>query len=451
MSNDIKAILYSSSISVLLGIFGVILTYKHRFSEIRIKESYVIVTFSWIIMGIIGALPFYFGNCLPTFLDAFFESVSGFTTTGASVITDVEVIPKGILFWRSLTHWIGGMGIIVMMIAILPALKKGSINLYSAETSSISKEKIHARVINVAKRLWFIYFAMTVILVLLLMLGKMNFYESLCHAFGAIGTGGYSTRNLSIGAYSPYIQYVIIIFMFLSGINFSLHYFALKGKLRKVLYNEELILYSSIIVVSTLLISIGLYLSQNNNNLEEVFRKALFQVVSIITSTGYATDDYLKWPTFCWLIILALMFVGGCAGSTSGGIKVIRHLMFYKYVFASIKKMLYPKGAIVIKYNGELIDEKIATNSLIFILLYILIAVISTVLLIISGIDSQTSFGAVLTSMGGIGPGIGTVGPASNFAHLHHFAKILLPFLMIAGRLELYTFFVIFLPSFWKV
>jgi trk system potassium uptake protein TrkH len=448
--NDFYPILISAFITLGFGAILFIFTHKNiDYSTTGIKESYIIVSFTWILIGIFGSLPFILSGTVTNFIDAFFECVSGFTTTGASILTDIEIVPKGVLFWRSLTHWIGGMGIIVLILAILPMFKKGSTSLFSAEVSDVTKEKIHARVINVANRLWIIYLVMSVIMVILLLLGGMNIFESLCHMFGTLGTGGYSTKNSSIAAYSPYIQYVVIIFMFLSGINFSLYYFFIKKNFKRVFLNEELIFYSVITIISSFAIFIILYTKQNYH-LEEAFRHSLFQVVSILTTTGYITDNYLNWPVFAWLIIVALFFVGGCAGSTGGGIKVIRHLIFFKSLIAYLKKMRFVHTETPIKYNGQILDRQTVQNIIFFIFIYLLVSAISIFAMVLSGIDIQTSFGAVMSSIGCIGPGIGTVGPVDNYAHLNDFCKILLPILMILGRLEIYTFLVLLVPNFWR-
>ncbi len=438
----------SISISFTLGISILILTKKHS-EELHTNEGYLIVSLTWILMGIVGSLPFYLSQTIPSFVDAFFESVSGFTTTGSSILTNIEALPKSMLYWRSLTNWMGGMGIIVLVIAILPKLKIAGYQFFQMESSGIMPEKIKPRTTDIAKRLWLIYFMLTAILVVLLMVDGINFYESLCHAFGTIATGGFSTKNDSVGHYSSYAQYVIIIFMLLSGINFTLHYYLLKGDFMKVIRNTELKAYLLIIIGVGSLIAFYLY-ANSDMSFEKSFRDSFFQVVSVITATGFATTDYLKWDDFAWGLIFGLMFVGACVGSTGGGIKVIRHVIAFKSISNAIKKMLHPNSISPIKINGASITEEKYNSILGFITIYLITFFFSSIIMIFLGLDIKTSFGSVLTAMGGIGPGIGAVGPAGNFAHVPVLGKIMLSFLMIIGRLEILTFLVVFTPSYWR-
>jgi len=376
-----------------------------------------------------------------------FESVSGFTTTGSSILTDIEALPKSILFWRSLTHWIGGLGIIVLVIIIMPSLKIGSYQLFTSESSL--REKIHPRMKAVGSRLLLIYISLTFIQVILMCIGGMSLYESLCHAFGTVATGGFSPKNTSIAGYSPYIQYVTMIFMFLAGTNFVIHYFIIKAKFKKILSNDEFWFYLFSIVFSGLFVSVFLYLN-SNFSFEKSFRDAFFQVISIITCTGFATADYLLWPGFLWIFIFALMFLGGSTGSTAGGIKMARHLMFLKSIRENYKKLIHPHMVSVVRLNGNVISEENRLSIKTFISWYILVFIMGTFLLILTGIDGKTAAGAAITTMGGIGPGIGTVGPASNFAHLPEVGKMILILLMLLGRLELYTILILFTPAYWK-
>ena len=324
----LSGVLISIAIPFILGF---IILYKTRSitrTELRFRDGHLIVSSAWIVMGLAGSLPFYVTGSVPSFTDAVFESISGFTTTGSSILTDIESLPKSILYWRSLTHWIGGMGIIVLVIAILPVLKVAGYQLLPMETSGIMPEKIKPRATDVAKRLWGLYVLLTVVLVGLLMLGGVDFFESLCHAFGTVATGGYSTKNASIGFYSPYVQYMIMIFMLLSGINFALHYYLIHGKIALLKKNTELKVFLMIVLITGVTIT-GVLFFTIDTSLEQAFRDAFFQVISIITATGYATADYLTWIQPAWLIILALMFVGACVGSTGGGIKVVRHVVAF--------------------------------------------------------------------------------------------------------------------------
>jgi trk system potassium uptake protein len=445
----LNRILISIAIPIILGTIIIFKTRRREKTDLRLRDGHLIVSSAWIVMGLVGSLPFYFTGAIPSFIDAVFESISGFTTTGSSILTDIESLPKSILYWRSLSHWIGGMGIIVLVIAILPALKVAGYQLMPMETSGIMLEKIKPRTTDIAKRLWAIYLLLTAALVVLLMLGGVNFFDSLCHAFGTIATGGYSTKNSSIGLYSPYIQYMIMIFMLLSGINFTLHYYLIRGKMIQITKNTELKVFLMIIMFSGMAIT-GLLFFSEDITLEKAFRDSFFQVISIITATGFATADYMQWLQTAWLIILALMFVGACVGSTGGGIKVVRHVVAFKIIKHSFYRLLHPTAVKSIRINAQPVQEGTVNAVISFIVIYLLIIFIGSVIMSITGLDIESSLGAMLATLGGIGPGIGTVGPASNFAHIHPLGKIFLSFIMIIGRLEIFTFFVLFIPKFWK-
>lgn len=445
----LSGILVAIAIPLVTGAIIVFKTRSNEKPELRFRDGHLIVSSAWIVMGLAGSLPFYFTGAIPSFTDAVFESISGFTTTGSSILTDIESLPKSILFWRSLTHWIGGMGIIVLVIAILPALKVAGYQLLPMETSGIMPEKIKPRTTDIAKRLWGLYVLFTVALTALLMLGGVDFFDSLCHAFGTIATGGYSTKNTSVGFYSPYVQYVIMIFMLLSGINFALHYYLIRGKLAEIRKNTELKVFVLIVIITGLTVTGILYFTQNTS-LENAFRDAFFQVISIITATGFATADYLQWIQPAWMIILALMFVGACVGSTGGGIKVVRHVVALKNIKLSFYRLLHPRAVKAIRVNGQAIPEETVNAVTSFIAIYLLIIFTGSLIMTITGLDIQSALGAMLATLGGIGPGIGTVGPASNFAHIHPLGKIFLSSIMIIGRLEIFTFFVIFSTGFWR-
>jgi len=441
-------VLISIAIPLFLGVL-LINTTKSDASEIHAKEGYLLVTLTWLVIAIIGSLPYYISQTIPSFVDAFFESVSGFTTTGSSILTDIEALPKSILYWRSLTNWIGGMGIIVLVIAILPQMKMTAYQFFDMEASAVMNEKIRPRTPDIAKRLWMIYFLLTAVLVVLLMFGGVNFFESLCHAFGTIATGGFSTKNASIAGYSAYVQYVITLFMLLSGVNFTLHYFVLNGNLKRVLKNTELKTYLSIIFLVGFTIAFILFFS-TNSTFEKAFRDAFFQVVSIITATGFSTVDYLQWKEIAWILLFALMFVGASVGSTGGGIKVIRHVLAFQYIRNHFRKLMHPNAVLPIRINGGIIMEEKVAPILSFIILYLVVFIFGSILMAAMGLDMESAFGSVITTMGGIGPGIGSVGPAGNFAHVPDLGKVLLSFLMIIGRLELYTFLIVFSPAYWK-
>lgn len=449
---DANAIIASGLVTVLFGILFRLITKEADEKSIGKKEGYVIVTFSWIVISIFGTLPYLLSNSISNFTDAFFETISGFSTTGASILTDIEAVPKGILFWRSMTHWIGGMGIVVLTVAILPFLGIGGMQLFNAETSGPTKDKLHPRITEAAKRLWGIYVLLTFLETILLLAGGMNLFESLCHSFGTVATGGFSPKNSSLAGYSPYIQYVVMIFMFIAGISFTLHYYFLKGKFSKVFNNGELRFYVSIIIIASIIIgSFLIYDSFNKyNSFEKAFRDAFFQVISIVTCTGFATTDYMQWSFFLWFFIFLLMFSGGCAGSTAGGIKVIRHLLLFKNASLEFKRLIHPNAVIPVKLNGKPVPQDIIFNILAFFLMYISIWAVSSLLLSIIGMDPYSAMGSVATTMGGIGPGLGITGPASNYSTVPEFGKWILAFMMLIGRLEIFTVFILFAPSFWK-
>ncbi len=411
------------------------------------KEAYLTVSIAWFLMSTIGALPFVISQEIPSLVDAWFESVSGFTTTGSSILTDIEILPKSLLFWRSLTHWIGGIGIILLVIIIMPGAKLNNYSIFSLESSV--REKIHPKIRSVGFRLLIIYVLLTVSEIVLLMLGNMNLYESVCHAFGTVSTGGFSPKNTSIIAYSPYIQYVISVFMILGGTNFIMHYYILHRQFEKVKKNEELQFYLKVILVSTLFITVFLVL-KTDRSLEKSFRDAFFQVSSIVTCTGFASDDYLVWPGAASVVIFILLFAGGSTGSTSGGIKMARHLLALKSIQNHIRSQIHPNAIYVLKLNNKTVSSSDSNSVIAYIYWYLLAFVVGSVFLIIIGVDIVTSTSGIATAMGGIGPGFGTIGPVSNFAHLPDMAKLVLAFFMILGRLEIYTVVVILSASFWK-
>ncbi len=438
----------SAIISFTIGYLFYLLSKNQEDKEvIQRKEAYLTVTLSWLFISLMGMLPYIFSGSIPHFINAFFESVSGFTTTGSSILTDIESLPKSILFWRSLTHWIGGIGIIVLVIIIMPSLHIGSYHLFTLESSL--QEKIRPKIKSVGNRLLMIYIILTISEIILLLLGNMNLFESVCHAFGTIATGGFSPKNTSISGYSPYIQYVVMIFMLLSGTNFVIHYHLFKKKFKQINQNEELKFYLGVILFIGFTITFMLYFNMDKS-FETAFRESFFQVTSIITCTGYATADYLLWPNYAWFIIFLAMFFGGSTGSTAGGIKMVRYVVLFKNFSRMIKRMVEPRAIIPLKLNGTTVSDDSNNTILSFIFLYILLFIIGSVTLLLIGIDIETAASSVATCMAGIGPGIGTVGPVSNFAHLPDIAKIILSILMITGRLEIYTVLVLFSRNFWR-
>ncbi len=445
---DWVALVASAAITALLGFL------LHRFTtldrDIRHREGFAVVTFSWFLASACASLPFLLSGAIPSFTDAFFEAVSGLTTTGASILTEIEGLPHGVLFWRSLTHWIGGMGIIVLSLAILPFLGVGGMELYKAEGVRTPSDRLTPRIAETAKILWGVYVIITSALVLLLLLGGMNLFDALCHAFGTIATGGYSTRNASIAAYpSPYIHYVIILFMIIGALNFSLHYRALRGDFRVYFRDHEARFYMAVLGVSLLIACMGTF-SHREFGIERTFRDTLFQVTSIGTTTGFATADYAKWNYGSQYMLVVLMLFGGCAGSTGGGIKQIRILVVLRFVIREITRMLHPNAVVPVRVGKEAMQRDIVANILGSFILYMFTFGVGVLLISLLGYDMPTAFGGVASTMGGVGPGLGLVGPMNNYGHFPGIAKWIFCVLMLLGRLEIYTMVVLAYPSFWR-
>lgn len=446
---DQSAFLVSSAINISLGGFLFILTRNAR-PDIGRREGYIIVSSVWVVFSLFGSLPFIFSGAIPNFTNAFFETISGFTTTGSSILADIESLPHGVLFWRSITQWLGGMGIIVLSLAILPVFGIGGMQLFMAEVPGPTPDRISPRIRQTAKTLWGIYLIFTVAEALLLWTAGMELFDAICHSFTTMATGGFSTKQASVAHWSsPAIQYIITVFMFLAGTNFTLSYLAMRGKFRRVFSDEEFKYYGLFVIGFTLVIFFGLFLS-SNIGFEPAFRDALFQVVSIITTTGYATADYLLWPPILTVIIFALFFFGGSAGSTGGGIKIMRIVLLMKNSYYELRRMVHPHAVIPVKFNMHSVDAKIVTNVLAFFMFYFVIFGFSTVIFSFIEPDMESAMGAVATSLGNIGPGLGNVGPAENFLHIKPVGKWFLSFLMLLGRLELFTVLVLFSPSFWR-
>lgn len=448
--NDIYSILISSVITILTGLLIWFFTRDADRQQLGKREGYIIVSLGWFIMSLFGAIPFVIHGVIPNYSDAFFETMSGFTTTGASILKDIEALPAGLLFWRSLTQWLGGMGIIVLSLAILPLLGIGGMQLFSAEVPGITKDKIHPRVKETAKRLWGIYMILTAAETLLLMVGGLSFFDALNHSFTTMATGGFSTKNASTAYFtSPYVQYVFIIFMIFAGMNFTLHYFALHLKFEPFKQNTEFKSYALFIFFSTLLIVI-IHKPYHSFSIEESIRQTLFHVVSLVTTTGYVSSDYENWATFSRMVFFVLLFIGGCAGSTGGGIKFARHYLLFKNGLLELKRLVHPRAVIPVRFNGKAVSQEIIFNVQAFFIFYILLFVLGSILLSLLGLDFLTAAGAVATCLGNVGPGMGMVGPVSNFSSLPELSKWILSFFMLVGRLELFTVLIIFTPTFWK-
>ncbi|MGY0372966.1 TrkH family potassium uptake protein [Clostridium sp. JNZ J1-5] len=436
---------------VMLLAFGIIAaTTKPKSKNIYARDGFAIVAIGWLLISFFGALPFVFSGAIPSIVDSFFEASSGLTTTGASILTDVEALPKGILFWRSFTHWIGGMGVLVMTLAILPSIGARSLQIMKAESPGPTPGKLVPKVGKTAKILYGIYFVITVIQVILLKIAGMPFYDSLVHSFGTVGTGGFSIKGLSIGYYNNiYIEVIITFFMLACGVNFSLYYAALKGSIKNIFKDEEFKLYMGIVLISIILITINIH-GNIFKSIGESLRHSSFQVASIITTTGYATTDFNQWPTFSKMILLSLMFVGGCAGSTGGGIKNIRILFLFKIMRRELLKIIHPRAVYTVKFGGKSVEEETLMEVLSFFFMYLFIFLMAVFVISLEGRDTLTSISAVAGTLGNIGPGFGILGPMGNYSELTYLSKIVLSLCMIIGRLEIYPILLLLVPSFWK-
>lgn len=445
---DAKSFLLTILIGAPIGF--ILSNIKAEKKAIYAKEGFLIVGFAWIIISAIGALPFVISGAIPSFIDAFFETVSGFTTTGATILTAIEGLPKGILFWRSFTHWIGGMGFLIFMLALIPSLGSNSIHLLKAESPGPSPGKIVPKIKETAKILYLIYFALTLIEGILLMCAGMNLYDAVIHAMGTAGTGGFSNMNASIAAFnSPAIEWIITIFMLIFGINFALYFQILKGNFKGFFKNEELRYYLLIIVSAFILITVNI-ISLNGGDIILSIRQSAFQVSSIVTSTGFATVDFNFWPTLSKLIIVMLMFVGAMAGSTGGGIKTVRIVIMLKAIKREINKIIHPKRVNSVKIDGKTVDEDIIHGVFLFIGAYIIISLIAIFIISFDNFDVVTTVTSVITTMSNIGPGLEVVGPVGNFAAFSPLSKLVLSFCMLAGRLEIYPMLIMFSPSIWR-
>ncbi len=447
---DLMPLLTSGGITMLVGYITFALTRRNRSKHLKKKDGYLIVTLGWLAMSVFGTLPYLLSGSIPNFTDAFFETISGFTTTGATILTDTESVDKGVLFWRSLTQWIGGMGIIVLAVAILPILGIGGMQLFVAEAPGISPDKLKPRINETAKRLWLIYVGLTLTEMMLLWIGGMTFYDAINHALTTMATGGFSTKNASIAYYqSPFIQYTIAFFMFLAGTNFTLTYFGLHGKFKTVYRNEEFRYYASFCILLTAIFAISIYM-HSGQGLEKSFRDGLFQVISIITTTGYVTADYTQWTFSIVVLIFVMMFFGASAGSTAGGVKIVRHIVLIKNSILELKRQLHPSAIIPVRLNKKAVHRNITFNILAFIMIYISIFATGSVVMAWIGADFLTAIGSVATCLGNIGPGLGDVGPVDHFASIPDTGKWFLSFLMLLGRLELFTVLILMTPYFWR-
>lgn len=444
------ASLFIISATITLALSGLffITGRKADANKFSSRDGYLIVVISWVIFSALGTMPYLLSKTIPNFIDAFFESTSGFTTTGSSIIQDVEILPYSILFWRSLTHWFGGIGIIALVIVILPSLRVTGYQLFSLESSM--NEKFLPKTKAIGFRILFIYLGLTLAEIILLNLGDMNLFDSICHSFGTVATGSFSTRNDSLMSFSAYSQYIVMIFMFLAGISQVIYYYLVKLNFKKVKQNEELWFYIIVAVIAGSIVTITLQVN-STRTFEESFREGFFQIISILTCTGFVSADYILWPLSSVLLIFLIMFAGGSTGSTSGGIKMARHLIVLKNIKNVFIRLNHPKSISPVRLNGRIIPENTNISILSFVVLYLFIFLIGSLLVVLTGVDPVTASGSVATCMAGIGPGLGSVGPLSNFAHLPQITKVILSSLMIIGRLEIITVFTIFTRTFWKL
>ncbi len=432
---------------------GIILVAAGKGADKRLgrRDGYVIVSIAWVVFSLFGMLPFYLSKYIPDFTNAFFETISGFTSTGATILDNIEELPHGLLFWRSMTQWIGGLGIVFFTIAVLPIFGVGGIQVFAAEATGPTHDKVHPRIGITAKWIWSIYTGMTGALILLLLLGGMGTFDSICHAFATTGTGGFSTKQASIAHYdSPYLEYVLSFFMFVSGINFTLLLLLVNRKIQKVTHDAELKWYFFSTVAFTVFITIVLYFSSQSMGLEEAFRKSLFQVSSLHTSTGFATADYMTWPPILWGSMVIIMIIGACAGSTTGGLKCIRLVILSKVVRNEFKHITHPNAVLPVKINKQVLSPAVRSSVLAYTFLYATIAAFSILLMMGMGVGLTESLGAVISSLGNMGPGLGLCGPAYSWNDLPDAGKWLMSFLMLLGRLELFTVLLLFTPDFWR-
>ena len=450
----------SITIGVALLLMGI---NRNNSKSLGTRDGYIVVTFGWILMTLTGMLPYLFSGAIPTITNAFFETMSGYTTTGASILDDIEVVPKGVLFWRSLTHWIGGMGIIVLAIAILPLLGVGGMQLFAAEAPGPSGDKLHPRITDTAKRLWLIYMAYTVIESILLKIAGMNWFDAVNHALSTLSTGGFSTKNASIAYWNdnPAIQWIIIVFMFLAGSNFVLSYYLFRGKIKRIFQDEEFRYYLRYILLFTVMVASIIYYQADVSKssidhpmvwgeAESAVRHAIFQILAVVTTTGFVSADYTMWTPFLTVFFFGLMFSGGSAGSTSGGIKVVRHLIAIKNGFMEFKRSLHPNAIIPVRYNNKAVKQQIVFTIIGFFVLYMLFFIIGALGLGALGLDFKTAIGGAATSLGNVGPALGQLSPVNNFNSLPDLGKWWCGILMFIGRLEIFTVVVIFSPFFWK-
>lgn len=446
---DYVYFIYTAGLNAVVALL-MILYGKGAENRMNRRDGYCVVSLSWLFFSAFGMLPFYLSGQIDSVTNAFFETMSGFTTTGATILDDIESLSHGMLFWRSLTQWIGGLGIVFFTIAVLPIFAGGGVQLFSAESTGVTHDRTHPKINVMAKWLWTVYLLLTLAETVLLVLGGMSVFDAVCHSFTTTATGGYSTRQDSVAYWnSPFIEYVISVFMLLSGINFTLFLMMLKGRPTRLFRDEETRWFLSSVGVITLLITCSLVL-QNGYDWENAFRKSLFQVVSIHTSCGFATDDYNLWPAFTWGLLLIAMLSGGCTGSTGGGIKSMRLLILFRSVRNEFKRLIHPNAVLPVRVNGQAVPPSVSATACVFIVFYFVILFLATVVLLLCGVGFSESISLCISSLGNVGPGLGSYGPMYSWNSLPDVAKWITSFLMLIGRLELFCVLLLFYPGFWK-
>ncbi len=449
--NDFYPLLISSGIIFLTGVLLYVVGFRANEYMTGRREGMLTVTLTWTLLSFLGMLPFYLGGYVDNITDAFFETMSGFTTTGSTILTDIETLPKGILFWRSLTQWQGGMGMIVFTVALMPILGGGAIQMFDAETPGITHERFRPRITQVAKRLWGVYLFLTFVLVLLLWIGPMDLYDAVNHAMTAISTGGYSTKNASIAYWdSAYIEYVISLFMLIGATNITLIYFCLNGNVKKLCRDEEFRWFFWFVWIMIGITTAWVLYTGFATDFSSAFRKATFQVSTLVSTCGFATENYIPWGPFFWSIALILMFICGCAGSTCGGLKMGRFAILSKSLFNAFKKQTHPHAIIPVRMDTHIVSGDVVLRVLAFAFAYVVLIVISCLVLMLDGLGFEESIGAAVSAISNVGPGLGKLGPVDNFSEVPVVSKWFLSFLMMTGRLEIFTVLTLLVPGFWK-
>lgn len=440
---------FSALITLLTGFILLIATRNHQGEKTTSRDGVFVVCVSWFVLSLFGAMPYLLSKSVPNFTDGFFEALSGFTTTGATVLARIEAVPKDILFWRSMTQWIGGLIIIVFGLAILPFLSMSGMQLFVAEMNGITYDKLHPRIMHTVRRIWGIYLFFTLLETLLLYLGDMDLYDALCHSMTTISSGGFSTRTENMGAFSNYSQVVVSVFMLLSGCNFSLLLLSLSWKSFSILRNQEF----RALLFYILLFGVGIglvLLLMCHHSFGAAFRESFFSVVSAITTTGFFVGDYMAWPSFLWIVLFLLMFIGACSGSTSGGVKMFRHLIFIKNAMLELKRIIHPNAVLPVKVNGKAISTSGVYKNMTFIFIYFLVFLVGTIVLLATGSDFNTALGASVATLGNVGTGIGHVGPGGTYVGFPLVTKWILMLLMLLGRVELFSLITLLSRRFWQ-